>query len=340
MKVLRKDDIRFEAVNLHECKQVIGNSDASLVDLGDGVACLVFHSKGNALTAAMNDMICRSMEKVETDFAGLVIANEGKNFSVGANLHEFIQAIKSGNYDQLETMIRDVQHMFLTMKYLDKPVVCAPHQKTLGGGAELCLAADQLVFDAETQIGLVETGIGLIPGGGGCKEMAVRASRQYADPQIDLMPAIQQAFETIFMAKVSPDAAGAERLGFVRSHDFVVEEPSYRIGAAKQAVLALHQAGYRAPGKEPVRVAGDSGRAALMTAIYGMKIGGFITDYDAFIAEKVAYVLTGGDAAPGMLVTEEYLLDIEREAFMSLIREQKTQERIQALMTTGQRLRN
>jgi len=340
MKVIAGDDIKFETIFLQDCKQVIGNAEATLLDMGDGVACLAFHSKGNALSAAINDMIAQSMEKVKTDFIGLVIANEGKNFSAGANINEFVAAIQSGSFAQLEAMIRDVQHLFLNLKYLDKPVVCAPHQKTLGGGAELCLAADQLVFSSDTQIGLVETGIGLIPGGGGCKEMAVRASRQYPDPQTDLQPAIQRAFETIFMAKVSPDAAGAERLGFVRPHDWIVQEPAHRFAAAKEAVLALHRAGYRAPAQEPVRVAGDLGRAALMTAIYGMKIGGFITAYEAYIAEKIAYVLTGGNAAPGMLVSEQYLLDIEREAFMSLIREQKTQERIQALITTGKRIRN
>lgn len=340
MNVIAKDNSRIGAVSLQNCKTVIGNADASLADLGDGVACLVFHSKGNALSAAVNEMIAQSMEKVKTDFAGLVVANEGKNFSAGANIHEFAAAIEAGRFAELEAKIRDVQQMFLNLKYMDKPVVCAPHGKTLGGGAELCLAADQLVFSPDAQIGLVETGIGLIPGGGGCKEMALRASRQYPDPQADLQPAIQRAFETILMGKVSPDAKAAVQLGFVRPQDWVVEEPAHRIGAAKEAVLALHRTGYRPPAQEPVRVVGDAGRAALLTGIYGMRIGGFITGYEAHIAETLAYVLTGGDAGPGMLVSEQYLLDIEREAFMSLIREPKTQERIRAFVTTGQRLRN
>ncbi|GAB7389297.1 3-hydroxyacyl-CoA dehydrogenase/enoyl-CoA hydratase family protein [Bacillaceae bacterium] len=322
-------------------KTVFSNHGASLIDLGDGVACLEFHTKSNAIGADILLMLEKSMEEVGKNFKGLVIANEGRNFSVGANLVQLLVEAQNEEWDEIEEMIRQFQTTLLRLKYFAKPVVAAPHARTLGGGVEVCLAADEVYAAAETYLGLVETGVGLIPGAGGCKEMAVRAHETLAnDPEADLQPLINKAFATIALAKVSTSAHEAKKLGLLRGSDRIVVNRDHLVYRAKQAVLRLDEEGYVPRREKKVRVVGESGKAVLQLAAYHMRQGNYMTDYDRHIAGKLAHVLAGGNVPAGALVSEQYLLDLEREAFLSLCGEEKTQERIRHMLEKGKPLRN
>jgi len=287
----------------------------------------------------VSEMIIAAAEEVERNYVGLVIANEGKNFCVGANIQWMLQAAAAGKWDDLHSMTRQFQSMLMRLKYLPKPVVAAPHRMTLGGGAEVCLAADRILFSPETYFGLVETGVGLIPAGGGTKEMALRASLTAAGPEDDFMPAVRRAFETIAMAKTSASGHDARHLGFMRPTDRVIANQDFRIYEAKKAVLELAE-GYEPPLPPRIRIAGDSGCAELKALIYHMGQSGYATEYDQFIASRLAYVLTGGNLPAGTVVTEQYMLDLEREAFVSLLQQEKTHQRIISILTTNRHLRN
>jgi 3-hydroxyacyl-CoA dehydrogenase len=226
------------------------------------------------------------------------------------------------------------------LKRLEKPVVAAPHRMTLGGGVEACLPADQVIASAETYCGLVEVGVGLIPAGGGCKEFALRVSQRAADPEADLLPGLRRAFETIGTAKVSTSGHDAKRLGYLRQTDRVLANPDHRIHEAKLAVLRMAAAGYEPIREEKIRAAGSEGKAALILGAIAMRDSGYISDYDLTIAKKLAHVLAGGDVPAGTPVTERYLLDLEREAFLSLCGEPKTRQRMQHMLATGKALRN
>ncbi|WP_068774724.1 3-hydroxyacyl-CoA dehydrogenase/enoyl-CoA hydratase family protein [Paenibacillus sp. FJAT-26967] len=322
-------------------KVVLGNSGASLIDIGDGVACLEFHSPNNAIGADILTMIQKSTDEVRRNFRGLVIANEGKHFCVGANVMLLLMEAQDGEWDEVDGIIRLFQNSMMILKRLEKPVVAAPHSMTLGGGVEACLPADRVIFSPETYYGLVEVGVGLIPAGGGCKEMALRTSRIAAgNPDIDLQPFINQYFETIGMAKVSTSGFDTKRIGYMGPHDSVVLSSDHRIFAAKEAVLAMDREGYVLPQEERIRVVGDTGKAVLQVASYSMQLGGYISEHDHLIAGKLAHVLAGGDVPAGTLVSEQYMLDLEREAFLSLCGEPKTQQRMQHMLTKGKPLRN
>ena len=334
-----------EAISLRELKEqnkvVRSNSGASLIDLGDGVACLEFHSPNNAIGADILHMIRQSLDEVRRNFAGLVIANEGRNFCVGANLMILLMEAQDGEWEEIDGIIRLFQDTMMLLKRFEKPVVAAPHRMTLGGGVEVCLPADRIVASAETYFGLVETGVGLIPAGGGCKEMALRVSRlAAAHPDLDWQPELNRVFETIGTAKVSTSGHDAFRLGLFRPTDSVVVNRDFQIHEAKQAVLRLAQEGYVPPREEKIRVAGAAGKAVLQLGAYHMRQGGYISDHDLKIAGKLAHVLAGGDVPAGSLVTEQYLLDLEREAFLSLCGEPKTQQRMQHMLAKGKSLRN
>ncbi|CAG7628977.1 putative 3-hydroxyacyl-CoA dehydrogenase [Paenibacillus solanacearum] len=333
-----------EAISLRELKErnkvVRSNSGASLIDLGDGVACLEFHSPNNAIGADILQMIRHSLDEVRRGFEGLVIANQGKNFCVGANLMLLLMEAQDGEWDEIDGIIRLFQSTMYRLKRFEKPVVASPHRMTLGGGVEVCLPADQIVASAETYFGLVEVGVGLIPGGGGCKELALRASRSAPLPETDMQPYVNRAFETIGMAKVSTSGHDAIKLGLMRPGDRVVTNPDHAIHEAKQAVLRLAQAGYEPERESKLRVTGADGKAVLLTGAYAMRHGGYISDHDLKIAGKLAHVLSGGDAPAGTLVSEQYMLDLEREAFLSLCGEPKTQQRMQHMLTKGKALRN
>jgi len=340
----RQAEERREIVSLRSLKErgrtVRGNGGASLIDLGDGVACLEFHSPNNAIGGDILSMIAQSVEEVRRNYEGLVIANQGRNFCVGANLMLLLMEAQEEEWDEVDNIIRLFQNAMYAVKKLEKPVVAAPHRMTLGGGVEACMPADQVIASAETYYGLVETGVGLIPAGGGCKEFAIRISKSAGLPEVDLQPYLNRAFETIGMAKVSSSGHDAKRLGYLRETDRVLVNQDHLIYEAKQAVLRMAQAGYEPIAQERIRVAGAEGKAVLQLGAIGMRESGYISDHDLRIAKKLAHVLAGGDVPAGTLVTEQYLLDLEREAFLSLCGEPKTQQRMQHMLTKGKPLRN
>ncbi|EHB48893.1 3-hydroxyacyl-CoA dehydrogenase/enoyl-CoA hydratase family protein [Paenibacillus lactis] len=315
------------------------NTGANLLDIGDDVALLEFTSPNNAIGADILVMIQQSVEEVRANYRGLVLANEGRNFCVGANLMLMLMEAQSGDWDEVDDIIRLFQGSMMKLKRLEKPVVAAPHRMTLGGGVEACLPADRIVFSAETYFGLVETGVGLIPAGGGCKELALMASSRYPDPGSDPQPEINRMFEMVAMAKTSTSGHEAVQM-YGRGADTVVMNQDYRIYEAKQAVLELDRAGYVPPQPGKARVVGRDGRAVLQMGAIDMRRGGYISDHDLLIAKKLAHILTGGDVPAGTIVSEEHLLDLEREAFLSLLGEVKTQQRMQHMLAKGKPLRN
>ncbi|GGG03361.1 3-hydroxyacyl-CoA dehydrogenase/enoyl-CoA hydratase family protein [Paenibacillus abyssi] len=327
--------------SLKEQNKVIrSNSGASLIDVGDGIACLEFHSPNNAIGADILMMIQQSVEEVRKNYEGLIIANEGRNFCVGANIMLLLMEAQDEEWDEVDNIIRLFQNTMMTLKHFEKPVIAAPHRMTLGGGVEVCLPADEINAYAETYYGLVEVGVGLIPAGGGCKEMALRISRANPNPEVDLQPHINQAFMNIGMAKVSTSAHDAKKLGYFRSTDRVIMNQDHLIHEAKQSALRLVQAGYEPQPQEKIRVVGADGKAVLKLGAYSMKQSGYISDHDLHIAGKLAHVMAGGDIPAGTMVTEQYMLDLEREAFLSLCGEPKTQQRMQHMLSKGKPLRN
>jgi 3-hydroxyacyl-CoA dehydrogenase len=319
------------------------NAGASLIDIGDGVACLEFHSKMNSIGGDTLQMLKASLAEVEKNFLGLVVGNQGVNFSVGANLMLLLLEAQEENWDEINMIIRAFQNATMSLRYSPKPVVVAPFQMTFGGGCEMALHGDRVRAAAETYIGLVEVGVGLIPAGAGTKEMLVRAldaipkGADDADP----FPFIKRTFETIALAKVATSAEEARGFGFLSVDDSISMNSDRLIADAKQEVLSLAATGYVEPQQRTEILAlGLPALATLKLGIHQMKRGGFISDHDALIGEKLARILTGGDLNHPTRVSEQYLLDLEREAFLSLCGERKTQERIGHMLKNGKPLRN
>ncbi|WP_068785852.1 3-hydroxyacyl-CoA dehydrogenase/enoyl-CoA hydratase family protein [Paenibacillus phocaensis] len=333
-----------EQISLRDLKAqnkiVRSNSGASLIDLGDGVACLEFHSPNNAIGADILQMISQSMDEVRDNFEGLVIANQGRNFCVGANLMLLLMEAQDEEWDEIDDIIRLFQNTMYRLKRFEKPVIAAPHRMTLGGGVEACMPADQVIAAAETYYGLVEVGVGLIPAGGGCKELALRASQQASRAEADLQPYLNPYFQTVGTATVSSSGHDAKRLGLLKPTDRIVLNPDHTIHEAKQAVLKLAGTGYEPISDTKFRVAGSEGKAVMELGALGMHEGGYISDHDLLIARKLAHVLAGGDVPAGTYVTEQYMLDLEREAFLSLCGEPKTRQRMQHMLSKGKPLRN
>ncbi|MBI5969398.1 MAG: 3-hydroxyacyl-CoA dehydrogenase/enoyl-CoA hydratase family protein [Deltaproteobacteria bacterium] len=328
--------------SLQERKKLVkSNAGASLIDMGDGVACLEFHTYMNAIAQEIIEMIHESLQIVEKDFGGMVIGNHAERFSVGANLLMLVGEIAKSNWAGIEAAIKSIQDAMMAMKYFEKPIVAAPHGMALGGGCEVCLSSHRIVAALETYMGQVEIGVGLLPGAGGNKEVYLRCIEGIPDGVTpDLLPFLRKAFETIALAKVSTSAEEARKLGFLRSADKVTANVDHLLYDAKQTVLAMVREGFRPLRPRLLPVAGDGGRAAIKYMANTMRQGGYITEYDEFIAGKLAYILTGGDVLSGALVTEQHMLDIEREAFLSLCGEKKTQDRISHLLKTNTPLRN
>jgi 3-hydroxyacyl-CoA dehydrogenase len=304
------------------------NAGASLIDVGDGVLCVEFHSKMNSLGEDQFGMLQAGLAETKKNFAAMIVANQGENFSVGANLMLVMLAAQEGEWDELAGAVHRFQQVNLSLKYASKPVVSAPFARSLGGGCEIPLHTARMQASAETYMGLVEVGVGLIPAGGGCKELLLRLG----DPR--------RVFETIGMAKVSSSAEDARSIGFLRDCDGVSMNPNRLIGDAKDLALSLvrdYQPG--APRKD-IKVGGESAFAMLKLGAWTMRQGGYISDYDVVVAEKLANVLSGGRLTGEQTVSEQYLLDLEREAFLSLCGNPKTQERIQYMLKTGKPLRN
>jgi 3-hydroxyacyl-CoA dehydrogenase len=330
-------------------KKVAGNNDASLVDIGDGVVCLEFHSKMNTIGEGIISMINESADIVSRDFEGMVISNHADNFSVGANLLLIIGAAQTRDWDRIDLMAKMLQDTLMRLKYLDKPVVAAPSGMTLGGGCEICMASDRVRYSAETYMGLVETGVGLIPAGGGTKELLIRNTEHLFEvppggiyqKQIEMLPFVARAFETIALAKVSSSGPEAVSLGYLRNTDRMTVNRDFLLDDAKKTVIAMNLEGYAAPGPlVNIRVPGRDTLAMLKLAIWTLHEQGYATEYDVTVAEKIAYVMCGGDLFADTRVSEKYLLDLEREAFLSLCGNIKTQERMQHMLKTGKPLRN
>jgi 3-hydroxyacyl-CoA dehydrogenase len=324
-------------------KTILSNPGASLIDLGDGVACLEFHSKMNTIGTDTIQMMRDALKEVEAKFEGLVIGNQSENFSVGANLMLMLFEIQDENWDDIEASVKAFQDTLMAVKYFEKPVVAAPFGLTLAGGCEICLACAKMRAAAETYMGLVEIGVGLIPAGGGTKEMLLRCTEGIPSSvaDADLLPFVRQAFETVAMAKVATSAKEAQTLGYMRPTDKITINRDYLIHNAKKTVLDLVAEGYRPPRpRRSIKVMGEKGYALLQMGLFYMKEGGYISQHDEHVAKKVAYVMSGGNLPDGTEVTEQYVLDLEREAFMSLCGEPKTQERMQYTLKTGKPLRN
>lgn len=327
---------------LKEQKGVIKkNSGASLIDLGDDVALLEFHSPNNAIGFDIVQMINYALEEVDRNYKGLVIGNQGKNFCVGANLAMILMEAQDDNYFEIEMVVRQFQQAMMNIKYSPKPVVVAPFAMTLGGGTEICLPASRIQASAETYMGLVEVGVGLIPGGGGNKELYIKhLSGMPNGVEFDLQKVANKVFETIAMAKVSTSAAEARELNFLNAQDGISINGDHLIHDAKQAVLALYESGYKPPVRKKIPVVGETGYATLLLGAQGMYHSGYISEHDLKIAKKLAYVIAGGSVPYGTEVDEQYLLDLEREAFLSLVGEPKTQARMQHMLVKGKPLRN
>jgi 3-hydroxyacyl-CoA dehydrogenase len=326
-----------------EGKELASNNSASLLDLGDGVLCLEFHSKGNSIDAQIVEMGNRALDELERDdVVGLVIGNEGRNFSVGANLGEMAHSVKNGDLDQIEKSVEALQDLLMALRFVPKPVVSAPHGQTLGGGLEVCLHSDRIVAAGETYMGLVEIGVGLIPAGGGTKEMARRlvSPPLHTAPNTPPLPFLQKAFEQIAFAKTATSALEAEEMGFLTENDHIVMNADHLISAAKREVLDLAD-GYTPPEHaNNVYAAGRTARAALEMGIKTMQWGHYASEYDGVIAGHVARILTGGNLSLPQWVPEEYLLKLEKQAFLDLLKQEKTYERIEALLETGKPKRN
>jgi len=316
------------------------NASASLIDIGDGVACLEFHSKMNAIGADTIAMMNYAVKETAENYEALVIGNQGENFSVGANIMLLLLGAQEGEWDEIALSVRQFQNANMALRYSPKPVVVAPHGMALGGGCEITMHGDRARAAAETYLGLVEVGVGLIPGGGGVKEMVLRSTENTL-PDEDLFPHIKKVSEIIATAKVSTSAVEAKELGFLRETDPITMNKDRLIEDAKQSALALAREGYTQPRpRTDIPVLGEPAYTTIKLAVHMMVRGSFISEYDGHVARKLGYVITGGDLSRKTLVSEQYLLDLEREAFVSLCGERKTQERIQHMLKTGKPLRN
>ncbi|MHB1177337.1 MAG: 3-hydroxyacyl-CoA dehydrogenase/enoyl-CoA hydratase family protein [Daejeonella sp.] len=327
--------------NIRATNTVWKNSGTTITDLGDGIPNLEFHTKMNTIGGEVIQGINKAIDLAEKDYRGLVIGNDGANFSAGANIGMIFMAAVEQDWDEINMAIRMFQNTMMRVRYSSIPVVAAAHNLTLGGGCELCLHADHVQTNAETYMGLVEFGVGLIPGGGGSKEFALRLSDEFRDGQIEQM-ALRDRFLTIGMAKVSTSGVEAYELGYLQKDKYSISMNRSRlISDAKDKAIELAEAGYTKPvQRKDIRVLGKQGMGIVYAGANSMFAGNFISEHDKKISGKLGYVLCGGDLSSPTLVSEQYLLDLEREVFLSLCGEKKTLERIQSILTKGKPLRN
>jgi 3-hydroxyacyl-CoA dehydrogenase len=343
----RSDDLPPAAPDLQILKAakdrsriVRRNAGASLVDLEDGVLAVEFHSKLNTIGGDTVQMLNAGVKEAARNFLALVVGNDGTHFSAGANLMLVLLEAQEGNWDEIDLMIRAFQETTQALRYADVPVIVAPAGLTIGGGCEIALHGDRLQAAAESYIGLVEVGVGLIPAGGGTKEMLARSVSGLPRSNADVLPFVQQAFETIGFAKVSTSALDARRLGFLANVDRVTLNRERLLSDAKSSALERAREGYQRPARRTIPVGGDSVLAALKLGIHLAWRGGRISDHDAVVGRALAFVMAGGSLPQAATVGEQYLLDLEREAFLKLCGERKTLERIQYTLKTGKTLRN
>jgi 3-hydroxyacyl-CoA dehydrogenase len=340
---VNKKFISLQNIKKDEQKIIKSNSGASLVDIGDGILCLEFHSKMNAIGADIVNMINQAVDLVEKDYEGLIIANEGKAFSVGANLMLVLLEAEDEEWEELDYMVKAFQKACMNIKYCSKPVVSAPFGYTFGGGLEVCLATDVINAYAETYTGLVEVGVGVIPAGGGTKELILRNLDLVPDNAqgVDILPFARRAFETIAMAKVATSAVEAKEFGYFKNCDTMTMNKDFLIHDAKKICLTLAETGFQPKRyRNDIKVPGKTALSLFKVAIYTMKEAKQISEHDALIGEKLAYIVSGGDLDEGSVVDEWYLLDLEREAFLSLCGHPKTQARMRHMLRYNKPLRN
>jgi 3-hydroxyacyl-CoA dehydrogenase len=317
------------------------NAGASLVDIGDGVLAIEFHSKMNAIGSDTLQMLQAGVREAEQNFAALVVGNDAPHFSAGANLMLLLLEAQEENWDDIDLIIRQFQQSTMGLRYAKVPVIVAPAGLALGGGCEICLHADRVQAAGETYMGLVEVGVGLIPAGAGTKEMVARAAEQMAPGSTDFLPTIQRAFELIGFAKTSASGPDAQRLGYLRPVDAITMNRDRLMADAKARALQRVRDGYQPPApRTAIPVGGDSVAATLKLGVHLAWRAGRISDHDALIGRKLATIMAGGDIPHPTTVSEQRLLDLEREVFLSLVAERKTQERIQHTLKTGKPLRN
>jgi 3-hydroxyacyl-CoA dehydrogenase len=313
------------------------------VDLGDGVACLEFHSKMNTLAGDQLGMLKQSLEEVRKNFVGLVIGNQGQHFSAGANLLLFTTQIQNQDWDEIDLGVRTFQKATSTLRQFEKPVVAACHGYTLGGGCEMAMGCDHIMIAAETYLGLPELGVGLIPGAHGTKEMLIRCTEHIIRSEdADYFPGVRHAWETVGLAKVSTSATEALKLRYLRpSETTIVLNRDWLLGEAKAQVLHMAAQGYRPqPQRTDIPAIGESGLAVFKVLLHQMRMAGQISEHDQKLGAKLAYILCGGDLTSLHFVSEQYIMDLEREVFLSLCGEPKTVERIKHTLKTGKPLRN
>jgi 3-hydroxyacyl-CoA dehydrogenase len=327
--------------NIRPTNTIWTNSGTTITDLGDGILNLEIHTKMNTIGGEVIQGLNKAIDLAEKDYRGLVIGNDGANFSAGANIGMIFMAAVEQDWDEINMAVRMFQNTMMRMRYSSIPVVAAAHNLTLGGGCELCLHADYVQTNAETYMGLVEFGVGLIPGGGGTKEFALRLSDEFKDGQIE-QAALRDRFLTIGQAKVSTSGVEAFELGYLQKDKFsITMNRSRLIIDAKTKAIELADKGYSQPlRRKDIRVLGKQGMGIVYAGANSMLAGNFISEHDKKISEKLGYVLCGGNLSSPTLVSEQYLLDLEREAFLSLCGEKKTLERIQSILTKGKPLRN
>jgi 3-hydroxyacyl-CoA dehydrogenase len=334
--IISIDQLKAEGKELHF------NPSASLIDMGDGVLLFEFHSKANSLDADIFDMAEKGLEELQKDaWQGMVIGNQGEHFCAGANIFMIGVAAQQQQFDQIDELVRKMHRIMQQMRYSPKPIVAAPFGMVLAGGCEVVLAASRVVAAAETYIGLVEVGVGLIPAGGGCKEIVRRIiSPPMRTPNAQVLAFLQQAFEQIGLAKVATSAEEARQMKLLSACDRVVVNQDYLLAEAKQTVLDMVRDGYRPPVPERVYAAGRDAYAALQIAVYQMNEGGYASDHDRLIGEKLGNILCGGQLSAAQWVDEQRILDLEREAFIELCHEPKTIERIWHMLQHNKPLRN
>jgi 3-hydroxyacyl-CoA dehydrogenase len=323
-------------------KIVAQNPSATLVDLGEGIVCVEFHTKMNALDDDIVDMLNEALDRAEAgEFEGVVIGNDADHFCAGANVFALVMGAQNEMWDQINITLKNGQDTFMRMRYFPKPVVVAPVGYTFGGGCEITMHNSRVVAGAELYIGQTEIGMGLIPAGGGIKELL----RRVVNPSVRIennpvLPAMEKVFNMVGQAEVATSAVEARQFGFLRPEDRIVMNRDHLLAEAKREALHLLEAGYHPPIPEKIYAAGRDTLAALRAGVYMFKEGGYITEYESHIGEKMIYVMTGGEFSKPEWVEEQYILDLEREAFLSLCAEEKTQERIWHFLRTGKMLRN
>jgi 3-hydroxyacyl-CoA dehydrogenase len=317
------------------------NEECSIIDLGDGIINIEFHSKMNTLGEGVLKGLNHGIDLAEAKYRGVVVSNLGDNFSVGANLFMVTMMIGQGAWDQLEMATKYFQDTVMRLRYSDIPVVLAPHQFTFGGACEMSMHADVTIPHAETYMGLVEVGVGVLPGGAGTKEFALRMSDRYRKGDVDTN-ILLEALMTIGTAKVATSAQEAFNLGYLLKHkDKVAVNRERQLADAKRIALLMAEQGYTRPvARKDIRVLGRVGLGMVEAGVYNMQFAGYASEHDRLITSKIGYVLCGGDVSEAAEVSEQYLLDIEREAFLFLCGTEKTQARITHMLSTGKPLRN